>query len=186
MGIRRDAIFSSDRKHRILLERTFTDLNDRAENNRVALAIMMNPSIADEYNDDPTTIRMMKRIYVEGFAIYRAVNLWPVIETDSRKIKQMSDMELFGENGQKGTDAVIISQARVADKVVLAWGAAYGLTDRAQGLTRLLIAEGIELDCFGLTKYGCPRFPLYMKSSQKIVPFEMTHEHPHLLEEATK
>ena len=74
------AIFSEDRVHRYALWRSFATLLSTAP--RYAMFIGLNPSTADEANDDPTIRRCMDYTKRWGFDAYVMTNLFAYRETN--------------------------------------------------------------------------------------------------------
>ena len=64
-------------------------------------------------------------------------------------------------------DSVIVQQAELADKVVLAWGTHGVYRERDRDVIALL-AGTFDLYCLGTTKYGHPKHPLYLKATTKL------------------
>lgn len=168
ISMRREAVFSPDRKHRYLLRRVIDATKP------TCLWVMMNPSRANETLDDHTTKYAMKRAFLSGFGVYEAVNLWPVVCTDSRPVAKMQHHQLFGDEGYSRANYHIRHLAKNASQIVIAWGAAAGATKRANEV--LLILKNYKLWCLGLTKHGYPRFPRAIPHSSPLVLYEPIKE----------
>lgn len=132
----------------------------------VCCFIMLNPSIADALQDDPTIRRCIGFAKSWGYDTLSVRNLFPWRATDPNEL-------LFATNasGGKRGDSELLA-ALTADLVVVAWGA-----DVPSGRDREFL-DGIavhfpakQLFCLGLTKHGHPRHPLYVKADALPVPF---------------
>ncbi len=144
LRVDRRASFSADRRYRYSLTRTWT------KGSRL-VAVLLNPSVANETRDDPTTTFCMRRAAAWGFASYEAVNLFALVDTDPRGLRTVSDPVGPRNN------AAIRRAVRRADAILVAWGKHGMLLDRAE--TVLAMLGDCELLCFGRNTDGSPRFP---------------------------
>lgn len=117
--------------------------------------IMLNPSTADETQDDPTVRRCIGFGRAWGFGRLTIVNLFALRSTDPRALRGHTDP--VGPDN----DLAIVSSARMADLVVAAWGVHGALGGRAGHVAGLLAAARINVHCLGTTKSGAPVHPLY-------------------------
>lgn len=149
--MQREAVFSPCGRYRYLLRRVWSA---RAE--PLLLAVMLNPSIADAHQDDPTTRFMVNRAKDWGFGAYEAVNLFALISTDPKALKREVD-PVGPEN-----DFMIERTAKIADKIVVAWGSLQAsfpvLVARATFVRRVLLHR-CDVWCLGRNRDGSPRFP---------------------------
>lgn len=130
-----------------------------------ALFVGLNPSTADEYEDDPT-IRRCKRFAVTwGFGALYMVNLFAVRATDPQ------DMLAHGAPVGPDNDHWLQKLAQDAGVVVCAWGNHGGHMGRDRAVEDLL--QAFELMCLGTTKSGQPRHPLYVRGYQPLMPLSM-------------
>jgi hypothetical protein len=120
-----------------------------------AMFIGLNPSTADETNDDPTIRRCIGFTRSWGYEALCMVNLFAYRATDP------ADMRMAAEPIGPDNDQTIVSLARKAGVVVAAWGThgTYMGRDRA---VRLMVPE---LHYLRLTKGGHPGHPLYLPAS---------------------
>ena len=71
-----------------------------------------------------------------------------------------------------GNLEAIVEEAKRASIVVLAHGILKGgLADTGAELHRRLAAAGVTAYCFGVTRDGVPRHPLYVRSDTPLIPF---------------
>ena len=149
------AQFSKCRTWRYALWRTWD--NDKSH----VMFIGMNPSTADETNDDPTIRRCINYAKAWGYGGIYMLNLFAFRATDPREMKAAAD-PVGPEN---------ISYLKVyhetAGITLACWGA-HGHFMRQGELIETILDN---LYCLGVTKTGHPRHPLYLKANLKPIPF---------------
>ncbi len=153
------ALFSEDRAYRYLLRRKVGLAGG------TCLFIMLNPSTADETQDDPTVRRCQGFAQEWGYGTLVVCNLFGLRATDPSMLKVHHD-----PIGIHWNDYYIDEQARGAHLVVVAWGNHGQLRGRSPKVTERLEAYGIPLYCLGITGASEPRHPLYVSGSQPAVP----------------
>lgn len=134
---------------------------------RTLLMVMLNPSVADASEDDPTINKCMRYAKAHGFTALDVVNLYAFRATDPKALRD-AGWPVGPEN-----DTAIQIGATHADAICLAWGAFAARTPRAGEVIRLLqrTAPSKPLMCLDTTKDGHPAHPLYLKSSLRLRPF---------------
>lgn len=153
------ALWSPDRRHRYWLSRPLA-----AKGIRLAVA-MQNPSAAGPDENDPTVIRVCGFARALGAAEVEVVNMGAGVATDPADFLRMPD-----PIGERNYD-VLLESARGADLYVAAWGA---LSPRLRRLFRLslgIVRRFRGLKCWGKTKGGDPRHPLYLPGDVGLVDF---------------
>lgn len=153
--------------------------------------IMLNPSTADAAQDDPTIRRCVGFAKREGFDSIVVLNLYALRATDPRELEteegdldetirvvgpdnhfhidvqlckaRMDNIDLGGMDGRKDGDFPF--------EVVYAWGAGGGLHGQDEVVDRIVREQGITPKCFGLTRDGHPRHPLYLRKDEPLVDF---------------
>ena len=149
------AHFSGCGRFRYLLTREFGGES-------TCLFIMLNSSTADAEQDDPTIRRCIRFAQREGFGRLEVVNLYA--------FRSPSPSVLFAASDSVGpaNDHEIEAALDRADSVVVAWGnhAEHG---RAAKVVELIERSGKVSNCFGLTKQGQPKHPLYLPSDTALV-----------------
>lgn len=164
------AIFSDCEIYRYLLWRVWDDSLPRA------LLLMMNPSTANEVDNDPTVERQVRRVMMwplEGFDFkvggLEVANAFAYRETDSDKLAGLhaSGFDLVGPDN----DAMILEAARRAAVVVCGWGEPGGLGGRDKAILQMLRGAGIKIYALHINMDGTPRHPLYVR--YKAVPTEI-------------
>jgi len=150
-----DARFSRDRRYRYALTRAW------GEGPRVAW-VMLNPSVADGVEDDPTLRACLDFARRWGCGSLEVVNLFALVATTPAGLRSAPE-PLGGD-----CDAAIAAALDRADLVVAAWGAGHrGLLGRAREV-RARLPEGAR--CLGITAGGDPRHPLYVARATALVP----------------
>lgn len=140
------AFFSADRRYRYVLWRTW-DLT-----RPVVLFIGLNPSTADEKNDDPTVRKCMGFARRWGCGGLIFVNLFAYRTTNPINLRKVVD-PVGLEN-----DCWIQNQLGKADFVVGAWGNHGSYMGRGARY----LEEIPELYCLQINKTGHPAHPLYI------------------------
>ncbi len=132
---------------------------------KYAMFIGLNPSTADETQDDPTIRRCTGFAKAWGYGALCMTNIFAFRATDPRVMKQQK--EPVGEDNQRH----IVECASNAGIVVAAWGT-HGVFKNQDFNVRLWIAS-INTPIFhlGLSKEGHPKHPLYLKADTKPMPF---------------
>ena len=147
----REAEFSIDKKERYSLKREW----DKSKNK--ILYIMLNPSFADDKDDDPTIRRLInftKKFNSGGFLVG---NIFTTITPNPKELdksKGMSDKN-FEE---------LIKLINKVDQIVYAWGSS---VEEPQLLKKLVLNP----KCFGKNLNGTPKHPLYLPSQTNLINF---------------
>ena len=147
----RGAEFSIDKKERYSLKREW----DKSKNK--ILYIMLNPSFADDKDDDPTIRRLInftKKFNSGGFLVG---NIFTTITPNPKELdksKGMSDKN-FEE---------LIKLINKVDQIVYAWGSSI---EEPQLLKKLVLNP----KCFGKNLNGTPKHPLYLPSQTNLINF---------------
>lgn len=152
------AVFSEEHKYRYYLDRA-----TEADGSKVVTFVMLNPSTADAFSDDPTIRRCRRFAHEWGFAHLIVVNLFAFRTTDPTQLAKADDPV-----GPLNAHYVELA-SREADQIVCAWGSRGGLLGQAEQIIRWL--DGSQLWCLGLTKAGHPRHPLYLPLDTTPIPF---------------
>lgn len=120
-----------------------------------AMFIGLNPSTADETQDDPTIRRCIGFARAWGYSGLCMANLFAYRATEPADMKKAAD-PIGWEN-----DSTLSAWAHDAGVVVAAWGA-HGTYKRRDQSVRLLVPG---LHYLRLTKDGHPGHPLYLPGS---------------------
>ena len=120
--------------------------------------IGLNPSTADETNNDPTVRRCIRFVRDWGFGGLIMTNAFAIRATDPRVMLAHEDP--IGPNNDYWLK-------RIADEagiVIAAWGIHGSHRDRDKAILSMLDGKVRHL---GLTKAGNPRHPLYLRADTK-------------------
>lgn len=139
------AVFSPCRRYRYALWR-------RWGAGEYCLFIGLNPSTADETDDDPTTRRCKSFAAAWGYSAVCMANLFAWRATDPAEMRRASDPV------GPANDAVLSAVHSQAGISIAAWGTHGHHLARGPTITR----EYQPLYHIGLTRGRCPRHPLYL------------------------
>lgn len=143
------ADFSPCKKYRYRLWRTWDDQPP-------AVFVMLNPSTADEVENDPTVERCERRARAMGFGGLRVANIFALRSTDPSALYQHADP--IGP----GNDAAILESVTGAGLVICAWGGHGILNGRGAAVLSMLRRAGITPHYLKLNNDGTPKHPLYV------------------------
>lgn len=127
-----------------------------------AVFVGLNPSTADEVEDDPTIRRCVDYAKRWGYGALCMVNLFAYRATEPAVMKAHA-APVGDEN-----DRWLVEVAKEAGVVVAAWGVDGKHSERDKAVIRLLAGK---LSCLVKTKDGHPGHPLYLKKSLKPCSF---------------
>ena len=140
---------------------------------RVAFC-MLNPSTADGTEDDPTIRRCIGFAKREGFDALDVVNLYAYRATKPRELfyGRIGDVGMQGPQNKLWILDVFAS----VELVIAAWGASRDsvpLHSRPPMMNIRMMARdyGLPTKCFGTTKSGAPKHPLYVAGDTPLVPY---------------
>ncbi|WP_223644303.1 DUF1643 domain-containing protein [Corallococcus sp. EGB] len=119
------------------------------------LLVMLNPSVADGQQDDPTLRRCVAFAQSWGYGALTLCNLFALRATDPADLMPAKDA--VGPLN----DAALEAAARDATLVVGAWGAHRMVPQRAPAVLALLLRYH-SVHALALTGAGEPRHPLYL------------------------
>jgi hypothetical protein len=155
--MKRQTTFSPCRTYRYVLWRQWD-----VTNHAYAMFIGLNPSTADEVNDDPTIRRCAGYARRWGYGALCVANLF-AYRTPHPKV-----MKAYPDPVGADNDVWLVRLANGAGVVVAAWGVDGTHLRRDRVITRLLAGK---LSCLRLTKDGHPWHPLYLRKTLEPVPF---------------
>lgn len=152
------AQFSDDRIYRYALWRTW---NEGAGH---VMFIGLNPSTADETQDDPTIRRCIGFAKSLGYGGIYMLNLFAFRATDPLVMKAATDPVGPANNDE------LRRYAESSSFIVAAWGC-HGDYLKRDIWARMNLPN---LHHLGLTKAGQPRHPLYLRADTKPMRYERT------------
>jgi hypothetical protein len=119
---------------------------------------MLNPSTADEVENDPTVERCQRRAIQMGYNCLVVTNIFAFRSTDPKGLLEIADPV-----GPKN-DYYLKYAANNADLIVCAWGTNGNLYGRGEEVARNIL-NGHKLTALKLSKDGIPCHPLYLPYS---------------------
>lgn len=154
--MKKDAVFSPCRRYRYALWRIWH------KNKPWVLFIGLNPSIADETNDDPTLIRCIHFAKNWGYGGVCMANLFAYRATKPRVLR--SRKNIIG----KDNDKWLITLTKDAGLVVAAWGNQGQYKQRANHVKAMIG----PIHYLKLTQRNEPAHPLYLKADLTPILYE--------------
>ena len=144
----REAEFSIDKKERYSLKREWDESKNKI------LYIMLNPSLADDKNDDPTIRRLISFTKKFNYGGFLVGNIFTTITPNPKKIDRSKGIS--DKNFEK-----LLKLINKVDQIVYAWG---NSIEEPQLLKELIFSP----KCFGKNLNGTPKHPLYLPSSSNL------------------
>ncbi len=158
-----DAIISPCGLYRYTLHRTIPSALRWV---RPCLFIMLNPSVADASQDDPTIRRCIGFATEGGCTSLTVVNLFALRATDPSELAKAADP--VGPDNDRHIHEQIEKHRQIGF-VIAAWGAHPMAPPRAWSLSGFFKDSGVQ--SLALTKDGWPRHPLYLSSKLEPQPW---------------
>ena len=153
-NLKTNAKFSACRKYRYALWRNWD------ESKPYPMIIGLNPSTADENENDPTITRCINFAKSWGYGGVCVTNLFAFCATVPSDLKAYYD-PIGTEN-----DAWLYKLAKEADIIVAAWGNDGSYLNRS----REILGVMLNIRCLKMNKSGEPAHPLYLKADLKPIP----------------
>lgn len=160
--MKKSATFSDDRKYRYTLWREWNSILGVTTERKICTFIGLNPSTADETEDDPTIRRCIQFAKDFGCNALCMLNLFAFRATDPKVMLAEPDPVGFALN-----DWYIRNVTSYSNIVVAAWGTNGGHLDRDKQVVALVP----NLQCLRVTKDGHPAHPLYLPKDLRPIPF---------------
>ena len=151
------AVFEQHRAYRFILWRFWND------SPRV-LFIGLNPSTANEIINDPTIRRCIGFAQKWGYGGMYFCNLYSYVSTDPRLLS--SEEALHAAN----IPAIMMARS-LSVLAVVAWGDGVELVENGKSIAGHILKLIKPSLCFGLTKKGNPKHPLYLPSDMELVEY---------------
>lgn len=154
------AVYSPCERYRYLLTRVWDVQGPKA------LFVMLNPSTATEFQNDPTVERCERRARALGYGAFRVTNIFAYRATDPKVMRAQTDPV-----GPENDAAIRYSALQWADRIICAWGTHGAFLSRGPHVEALLRATGKPLFTLGLTQDGHPKHPLYIGYDRQPEPW---------------
>jgi len=159
----RRATFSADGRYRYRLGEVWD-----AER-RGLLFVMLNPSRATETENDPTIARCISFTKRERGGWWDVVNLYAYVTPYPRELRSVPDP--VGPDADRYLEGAVCWATVHEGLVIAAWGAGYPPgKGRARDVLALLTKHA-PVYCFGITRDGSPKHPLYLNHETQIIPY---------------
>ena len=159
--MKQGADFSSCRKWRFSLWRIWEPSKP------VVAFIGLNPSTADEVNNDPTVRRCINYAHDWNYGGMYMLNIFGFRATDPKDMKAVDDPV-----GPGFLDC-FLGYIDAAELIVAAWGVHGEYRERGEEVARI-VTKRKPLHCLGTTKDGHPKHPLYLKKDLKPVLYRLS------------
>lgn len=157
--MKKDAEFSECGKYRYWLSRIWDEEKPKA------MCIGLNPSTANDVDDDPTIRNLTELLTKEGYGGLYMVNLFAIISSDPEKLRECPDP-------LKDNDLYLKAVSGQCKHVIFAWGSFKQAEYRSKVIEKMF-PSGL---CLGKTAKGKPIHPLaatvWMKAKCKLQPFQ--------------
>jgi len=151
-----DATLSEDRKYRYVLSRIWD------ESKPTVMIIGLNPSTADETENDPTIVRCIDFAKSWGYGGVYMLNLFAFRATQPKDM--FNAKEPIGEENDK----YIEKYSNICDKVICAWGNDGNYNKRSKEI----LSKIKNTYYLKLNQTGEPAHPLYLKGDLIPIKFE--------------
>lgn len=160
--MRTNAFLSDDRRFRYWLLRVWDDSLP------VICFIGVNPSTADEKEDDPTIRREIEFAKREGFGGMLKLNLYAFRATEPAVMwkAQRTGVDIIGGDRNHAVNLRGYALSFGCPVIVAAWGR-HGKKRGPQ-----VARDWPGMKCFGKNGDGTPKHPLYLKADTEIVEYD--------------
>jgi len=155
----RKALFSTDKVYRYALIITWD------ADKSYLVVIMLNPSTADEFKNDPTIERQERRARAMGHGGLIILNIFALRSTDRSRLLEVADP--IGPLN----DRIIALFTAGLDSAICGWGEWGNVLARGPQVLAQLRSQGIVTMAFKINKDGSPRHPLYVAYKHQPVAF---------------
>lgn len=158
------AHFSPDGKYRYYLARVWDTAKPQF------LYIGLNPSTADATENDPTIRRLIqftKDLEGGGFFI---VNLFAYRTPSPAIMKSETSYPVSEPNNPEANNQIIKMLWQICQNTVFCWGTNGSYLNRDREVIKMFP----EALCFGKTKEGHPKHPLYLSKTTRLSPWKAT------------
>lgn len=157
--IKKDAYIDSTKKYRYLLTRKWDTKKPDVT------FIMLNPSTADAFEDDPTIINCCKLSKEWGLGGIEVINLFAYRSSKPDELKKALD-PIGPENNEH-----IIKAIKSSSLTIAAWGNHGTFLNRDKEVIDL-VNNYCDLYCLLVNKTGCPTHPKNLSVDIKPVKFK--------------
>jgi len=126
----------------------------------------LNPSTANEENNDPTIRSVFRIANNNGYGGFYMTNCFPYISTNPEDLKDFGNTVL--------NDQILYKVAAICQHVVFAWGAFPVIKDLGRDIEMTGMFPNAK--ALAINKNGSPKHPLYCKSETALVEWNPSHK----------
>ena len=155
------ASFSECRNYRYYLRRIWDSEKP------MVMFIGLNPSTANEFEDDPTIRSVCRIAKANGYGGVYMMNCWPYVSTDPTKLKR-------DELTDKWNNDNLTVIAAYCKDVVFAWGSFDVVRETGRDLELMEMFPRAKV--LHVNKNGSPKHPLYCKSDSILLDYQYVLE----------
>jgi hypothetical protein len=127
------------------------------------VVMMLNPSTADEFKNDPTVERCEQRARSMGYGGLVVLNIFALRSTDPRGLYTTPDP--IGPLN----DRVIALFTEGRESAIVGWGCHGKFKDRGNHVLKLLRSSGVKPMALKINRDGSPGHPLYVGYSVQLM-----------------
>ncbi len=157
-----DPIFKKGKKYRFYLPRILG--SKESTKSKIFLFVGLNPSWADEKNNDRTISRIIKYATEWGYHKLMVGNLFPLVNPDSK------DSQIRTDEFRSLNNICLSEMINQADVVLCGWGRMGKFDDRDVEVMQMI---GNKAFCVGLNEDGTPSHPLCRKKGFRFYKSKM-------------
>ena len=125
--------------------------------------VMLNPSTADEFFNDPTISKCENRAIALEYDLMVITNLFAFRATEP------SDMKAYAEPIGPENDKFLIKNMMNADMIVAAWGNSGSHMERSKAVKEMAKSYGKKFHYLKMNGTGEPSHPLYLSNKLELV-----------------
>jgi hypothetical protein len=122
--------------------------------------IGLNPSTANQYEDDPTILNVIRIAKNAGYGGIFMTNLFALISPYPKDLRECADPV-------KDNDAHLSATKNQCKDIAFCWGN-FPIAEYRAKVVKKMFASAL---CLGKNKNGSPKHPLYMKANTPLILF---------------
>ena len=124
--------------------------------------IGLNPSTANEKNNDNTITKVIKIAKNNGFGGVYMMNCWAYVSTDPKQL-------VYNQNSNNRNNDTLVDIASMCSEIVFAWGNFSIVKELSRD--KELCEMFPNAKALHINKNGSPKHPLYCKDDTILIPF---------------
>lgn len=135
------------------------------------VALMLNPSTADEFKNDPTVGRVEKR--ARSLQLGGAIILNAFAWRDTKPAKMKAAVDPIGPENDRHIRAVLRQGASEGWTFMVGWGNHGSHLGRDAEIRRMFEEVQIQPMCLSINNSGQPQHPLYCADNAPLIPWRI-------------